>query len=122
MFGKSVVFLIGVCLICHQAIVLAEPRLTCSSCLPNGDYTGKIVGLISRDEWEFTNYLFVVDGTKEAACLNFNDQKYQVRAKYVYDAMMKSLKVIIQVRREHEIAGIAFESPPPAETWFVTES
>lgn len=117
MFGKSVLFFFGLCLIFDRASAL--PVLVCPSVAADGEYTGKFVGIISRSEWTATNFLFLADGAQAPTCVEVEETSNAIRARLTYEAFSQNLKVKIIVKGNHDIIGIAYENPQPVETWYV---
>lgn len=119
MFGKSVLLLFGACFIFHSAS--SVPTLECLGVLGNGEHVGKFVGIISKQEWTQTNYLFQPDGALAPKCVEFDELSNPIRAKLILAAYLTKSNVKIHVNGNHDITGIAFENKTPADSWFVTD-
>lgn len=119
MSGKSVLLLFGACLIFHSAS--SVPTLECPSVIQNGEHVGKFVGIISKQEWTQTNYLFQPDGAKLPGCVEVDELGNPIRAKLILAAYLTKSYVKIHVNGNHDLTSIAFENKAPAESWYVTD-
>lgn len=99
----SWIFAVLVCFVFHSAS--AAPTLDCPRSIPNGEYHGKITGLIEKDGWSM-NYLFKPNG-EEVGCIQLNAVNNLPRANLLLTAYLTNALVKIQVKGNHEVGGVA---------------
>lgn len=97
-------FAIAVCLMYHS--VTSAPSLGCAHTIPNGEYFGRITGIIDKDGW-WNNYLFKPNG-EEVGCVQLNAPEHLEREKLLLTAYLTNALVKLSVIGNHEIRGIAF--------------
>lgn len=103
--GLLWLFSVAVCVITHS--VSSAPVLECPSFLSSGDYVGKIVGILDREDWTSTNYLFKPYNS-DVGCVELNGTNNPIRSNLMLKAYLHNAHVKIFVRRHHEVAGFAF--------------
>lgn len=106
MSGTSFLWLFGVvtCLAFHS--VSSEPSLECPRVIPNGEYYGRVTGIIDKDGW-WNNYLFKPTG-EDVGCVELNASEHLARAELLLTAYLTNALVKIHIKDNHEVSGIAF--------------
>lgn len=100
------IWLIGVavCLIIHS---VSSVSLDCPRVIANGEHVGKIIGIIDKDGWTSSNYLFKPTGGSPG-CVEFKGTENPARAKLLLTAYLTNALVKLHVKGNWEIGGIAF--------------
>lgn len=105
MVGKCVLLLFGVFLVVKSM----KPTLDCKEVMPNGQFTGKIVGAISKEGWRKLNFLILKKGDKTPKCVDIDDIANPARAEAMWNAFKSNYTVNILVTGNHEATGLGLE-------------
>lgn len=97
------IFVIVICLVLHSAS--SAPSLECPRIIPEGEYHGKITGIIDKDGW-WMNYLFKPNG-EAVGCVQLKASDYAARADLLLTAYLTNALIKIQVKDNHVVGGIA---------------
>lgn len=104
MSGTGCLWIFGI-LFCLLHSAYSAPTLDCPRSIPNGEYHGKITGIIERDGW-WINYLFKPNG-EAVGCIQLNPAINVARANLLLTAYLTNALVKIQVKNNHEVGAIA---------------
>lgn len=109
MSGISFLWLFGVvaCLLFH--LTSSAPTLDCAHVMANGEYVGKIIGIIDKDRWSSTNYLFKPVGA-DVACFEYKGSENLGRSKLLLTAFLTNAIIKINIKGNWVLDGIAFGS------------
>ena len=107
MSGMSFLLLFGavICIV-FQSVTSTSLGLDCPRVVPNGIHLGRVVGIIDKDEWWGSNYLFQPIG-QDPGCVQYDSSKPYC-TKLLHKAYSLGKLVIVKVDGNHELKGIGF--------------
>jgi len=103
------ILILSVCIFSIVTSPVMATSIYCPALMNNGTYEGVFVTFLSNDSYETQNYVFRDSTTHREACVQILHDK-PLRTHAAYGAFILGQTVMIQVKNDHILAGIAIPS------------